>query len=236
MLAQRAVDYLAAVVFVQHRSAARTSSSSTATASRSTRTARVLARCAPVRGVARLLHDRPARGERRATARHPPPRQRAPAAPRHAGGRAARVHARERERRRRRARRGGGRARRAAPARGGGLRGAATGLRDYVDKNGFERVLIALSGGIDSALVALLAADALGPERVTCVSMPSPYSSEGTRADARAIAENLGVDFREIADRGRHGRLRAHARATPSPAASPTSPRRTCRRASAATW
>jgi NAD+ synthase (glutamine-hydrolysing) len=73
-----------------------------------------------------------------------------------------------------------------------------TGLRDYVNKNGFEHVVIALSGGIDSALAALIATDALGPERVTCVSMPSPYSSEGTRADARAIAENLGVDFREI--------------------------------------
>jgi NAD+ synthase (glutamine-hydrolysing) len=59
-------------------------------------------------------------------------------------------------------------------------------------------VVIALSGGIDSALAALLAADALGPDRVSCVSMPSPYSSEGTRSDARAIAENLGVDFREI--------------------------------------
>jgi NAD+ synthase (glutamine-hydrolysing) len=73
-----------------------------------------------------------------------------------------------------------------------------TGLHDYVEKNGFEHVVIALSGGIDSALAALIATDALGPERVTCVSMPSPYSSEGTRADARAIAENLGVDFREI--------------------------------------
>jgi NAD+ synthase (glutamine-hydrolysing) len=73
-----------------------------------------------------------------------------------------------------------------------------TGLRDYVEKNGFEHVVIALSGGVDSALAALLAADALGPQRVTCVSMPSPYSSEGTRSDARAIAENLGVDFREI--------------------------------------
>jgi NAD+ synthase (glutamine-hydrolysing) len=73
-----------------------------------------------------------------------------------------------------------------------------TGLRDYTDKNGFDRVVIALSGGIDSALAALLAADALGPERVVCVSMPSPYSSEGTRADARAIAENLGVEFMEL--------------------------------------
>jgi NAD+ synthase (glutamine-hydrolysing) len=73
-----------------------------------------------------------------------------------------------------------------------------TGLRDYVEKNGFEHVVIALSGGIDSALAALIATDALGPERVTCVSMPSPYSSEGTRADARAIAENLGIDFREL--------------------------------------
>jgi NAD+ synthase (glutamine-hydrolysing) len=73
------------------------------------------------------------------------------------------------------------------------------GLRDYVEKNGFERVVLALSGGIDSALTALVAVDALGPERVTCVSMPSPFSSEGTRADARAIAENLGAELLEIA-------------------------------------
>jgi NAD+ synthase (glutamine-hydrolysing) len=73
-----------------------------------------------------------------------------------------------------------------------------TGLRDYVEKNGFERVVIALSGGIDSALTALVAADALGFERVVCVSMPSPHSSEGTRADARAIAENVGVEFLEL--------------------------------------
>ncbi len=72
------------------------------------------------------------------------------------------------------------------------------GLRDYVEKNGFEHVVLALSGGVDSALTALIAVDAVGPERVTCVSLPSPYSSEGTRADARAIAENLGTDFREI--------------------------------------
>jgi NAD+ synthase (glutamine-hydrolysing) len=73
-----------------------------------------------------------------------------------------------------------------------------TGLRDYVDKNRFDHAVLALSGGIDSALVAMVAADALGPERVTCVSMPSPYSSEGTRADARTIAENLGTAFLEI--------------------------------------
>jgi NAD+ synthase (glutamine-hydrolysing) len=73
-----------------------------------------------------------------------------------------------------------------------------TGLRDYVEKNGFEHVVLALSGGIDSALTALIATDALGPERVTCISLPSPYSSEGTRADARNIAANLGVDFMEI--------------------------------------
>ncbi len=72
------------------------------------------------------------------------------------------------------------------------------GVRDYVDKNDFSSVVIALSGGIDSALVALVAADALGAGRVNCVSMPSPYSSEGTRADARAIAENLGTEFMEL--------------------------------------
>jgi NAD+ synthase (glutamine-hydrolysing) len=72
------------------------------------------------------------------------------------------------------------------------------GLRDYTRKNGFERVLIALSGGIDSALVAVIAVDALGPDRVTCVSMPSPHSSEETQADARAIAANLGAELIEI--------------------------------------
>jgi NAD+ synthase (glutamine-hydrolysing) len=73
-----------------------------------------------------------------------------------------------------------------------------TGLHDYVEKNGFEHVVLALSGGIDSALTALIAVDALGPERVTCVSLPSPFSSVGTKDDARAIAENLGVDFLEL--------------------------------------
>jgi NAD+ synthase (glutamine-hydrolysing) len=68
------------------------------------------------------------------------------------------------------------------------------GLRDYVEKNGFDHVVIALSGGIDSALVALIAADALGPDRVTVVVMPSPNSSDETQADARTIAANLGVE------------------------------------------
>jgi len=72
------------------------------------------------------------------------------------------------------------------------------GLRDYVAKNGFAHVGLALSGGIDSALVALLAVDAVGAERVTCVSMPSPHSSSGTREDARRIAENLGCEFFEV--------------------------------------
>jgi NAD+ synthase (glutamine-hydrolysing) len=72
------------------------------------------------------------------------------------------------------------------------------GLHDYAEKNGFERVVVALSGGIDSALVAMIAVDALGPERVTCVSMPSPHSSGGTRGDAKTIAENLGCEFMEI--------------------------------------
>ncbi|HSI79876.1 MAG TPA: NAD+ synthase [Solirubrobacterales bacterium] len=72
------------------------------------------------------------------------------------------------------------------------------GLADYVRKNGFEHVVIALSGGIDSALVVLVAVDALGPERVSCVIMPSPHSSAETQADARAIAANLDVEAIEI--------------------------------------
>jgi NAD+ synthase (glutamine-hydrolysing) len=73
------------------------------------------------------------------------------------------------------------------------------GLRDYVGKNGFEHVGLALSGGIDSALVAMLAADAVGPERLTCVVMPSPHSSAETQGDAREIAANLGGELIEVA-------------------------------------
>jgi len=72
------------------------------------------------------------------------------------------------------------------------------GLRDYVGKNGFSEVVVGVSGGIDSALTAALAVEALGAEHVHCVSMPSRYSSEATRADARRLAESLGTDFREL--------------------------------------
>jgi NAD+ synthase (glutamine-hydrolysing) len=72
------------------------------------------------------------------------------------------------------------------------------GLKDYVDKNGFGDVVIGLSGGIDSALVAALCVEALGPERVHGVSMPSRYSSEATRSDAARLAAALGIDFREL--------------------------------------
>jgi NAD+ synthase (glutamine-hydrolysing) len=72
------------------------------------------------------------------------------------------------------------------------------GLRDYVEKNGFRDVVLGMSGGIDSALTAALAAEALGPERVHCVSMPSRYSSEGTRDDARRAAESIGAHYLEL--------------------------------------
>ena len=72
------------------------------------------------------------------------------------------------------------------------------GLRDYVEKNGFTSVLIGLSGGIDSALVAALAVDALGANRVHGVGMPSNYSSQGSIDDAKALAENTGLGFRIV--------------------------------------
>ncbi len=70
------------------------------------------------------------------------------------------------------------------------------GLADYIRKNGFRKVVVGLSGGIDSALVATIAADALGPGSVIGVSMPGPYSSSHSIEDARELAENLGVEFR----------------------------------------
>jgi NAD+ synthase (glutamine-hydrolysing) len=68
-----------------------------------------------------------------------------------------------------------------------------TGVRDYVRKNGFEKVVVGISGGIDSAMVATIAADALGKVNVIGVTMPSAYSSEATKADAYRLAENLGI-------------------------------------------
>ena len=73
------------------------------------------------------------------------------------------------------------------------------GLRDYALKNGFRDVVLGLSGGIDSSLVAAIAADALGAEHVHGVSMPSRYSSDGSRSDAEALAAALGCDYRTIA-------------------------------------
>ena len=74
----------------------------------------------------------------------------------------------------------------------------ALGLGDYVRKNGFKHVVIGLSGGIDSTLVALLAVDALGADAVTGVTMPSRYSSDGTLSDAHGLAERLGIPIHEI--------------------------------------
>jgi NAD+ synthase (glutamine-hydrolysing) len=72
------------------------------------------------------------------------------------------------------------------------------GVRDYVRKNGFEKVVIGLSGGVDSSLVAVIAADALGAQDVIGVSMPSRYSSPGSKSDAEALARNLGIEFRVV--------------------------------------
>lgn len=69
------------------------------------------------------------------------------------------------------------------------------GTRDYIRKNGFQKVVIGLSGGIDSALVAAIAVKAIGKENVKCVTMPSRYSSKGTRSDAQRLAKNLGVEL-----------------------------------------
>jgi NAD+ synthase (glutamine-hydrolysing) len=69
------------------------------------------------------------------------------------------------------------------------------GTRDYVRKCGFKQVIIGLSGGIDSALTAVIAADAVGPVNVIGVGMPGPYSSEGSISDARQLAKNLGIRF-----------------------------------------
>ena len=75
------------------------------------------------------------------------------------------------------------------------LQALICGTRDYVCKSGFRAAVVGLSGGIDSSVVAAIAVSALGRENVLGVSMPGPYSSEGSRADARLLAENLGIEF-----------------------------------------
>ncbi len=72
------------------------------------------------------------------------------------------------------------------------------GTRDYVHKNNFQKVVIGLSGGIDSSLVACIAADALGPENVMGVSMPSRYTADMSKTDAQQLAENLGIGFMAV--------------------------------------
>jgi len=77
-------------------------------------------------------------------------------------------------------------------------RALVLGTRDYIRKCGFRKALIALSGGIDSALVAAIAAEALGPENLLAIGMPSPYSSPGSIDDSRTLAANLGIRFEVI--------------------------------------
>jgi NAD+ synthase (glutamine-hydrolysing) len=81
------------------------------------------------------------------------------------------------------------------------------GTRDYLGKNGFSDAVIGLSGGIDSSLVAVVAVDALGPEHVHGVAMPSRYSSEGSLADADALADNLGIDLQRAPIESAHAAL-----------------------------
>jgi NAD+ synthase (glutamine-hydrolysing) len=77
-------------------------------------------------------------------------------------------------------------------------RAVGLGLQDYVRKNGFRKVLLGVSGGIDSTVVAALAADVLGGENVVAISNPSKYSSEGSKDDAAELAKNLGLDYRVV--------------------------------------
>jgi NAD+ synthase (glutamine-hydrolysing) len=77
-------------------------------------------------------------------------------------------------------------------------RAVGLGLHDYVRKNGFRKVLLGVSGGIDSTVVAALAADVLGGENVVAISNPSKYSSEGSKDDAAELAKNLGLDYRVV--------------------------------------
>jgi NAD+ synthase (glutamine-hydrolysing) len=86
-------------------------------------------------------------------------------------------------------------------------RALVLGTRDYARKNGFEEVVLGLSGGVDSALVAVIAADALGPDAVHAVSMPSRYSTDHSRSDAQELARRCGIDYRTIAIEPAHAAL-----------------------------
>ena len=108
------------------------------------------------------------------------------------------------------------------------------GLRDYVEKNGFPGVVLGLSGGIDSALCAAMAVDALGPDRVRCVMLPYRYTSQDSLDDAARCAKALGVHYDILPIESAVLGLEKAARAGCSPAGRATSPRRTSRRARAA--
>jgi NAD+ synthase (glutamine-hydrolysing) len=90
------------------------------------------------------------------------------------------------------------------------------GIQDYLHKNGFERVIIGVSGGIDSAVVAALATEALGPENVLCIYMPSKFSSQDSLEDARAVSENLGARFQIIGIADTHEALRSALEDSPT--------------------
>ncbi|MFB3881047.1 MAG: NAD+ synthase [Armatimonadota bacterium] len=96
----------------------------------------------------------------------------------------------------------------------------ALGTRDYIRKNGFRKALVGLSGGVDSSLVAAIAVEALGPENVIGVSMPSRYSSEGSKRDAEALAKALGIELKVVPIEPAHaayeGMLTPHAPDAPS--------------------
>ena len=108
------------------------------------------------------------------------------------------------------------------------------GTRDYVRKNGFTDVLIGLSGGIDSSLVAAIAVDALGPERVVGVLMPSRFSSEGSVTDADELAANLGIRTVTVPIEAAHSAFLDMLAPDVRRAPSPGWPRRTCRPGSGA--
>ena len=107
------------------------------------------------------------------------------------------------------------------------------GIRDYVHKCGFKSAIVGLSGGIDSALVAVLAADALGADKVLGVSMPARYSSEGSLSDAEALAKNLGIRYEVLPIEPVFNRLKNNwQKFLPEP--SRTRPRKTSSRGCAA--